>query len=92
MKTGISMGGRIIKTRNKKHHAIAKKEDDKKIERGKICIECNYYNEGFCNKHKAWCIKVNYICLGIKNPYEYKIPKAKVKSKKTNKKIKNKTK
>lgn len=45
-----------------------------KVKRAKICISCKDNNEGFCMKHKEWCYKVNYICLGIKNPYEYIMP------------------
>lgn len=85
-KTGTSMSG-VINTRSKKHYAITQKKDNQKIKRAKICIECKSNQEGYCNKHKNWCGKVNYICLGIKDPYEYKPPKPK---NKTNKKKSNK--
>lgn len=85
-KTGTSMGG-IINTRSKKHYAITQKKDNQKIKRAKICIECKNNQEGYCNKHKNWCGKVNYICLGIKNPYKYK-PKGSYKKKSSNNKTK----
>lgn len=64
------------------------KKSNARNKRATICIECESNNEGYCNKHSAWCGKVNYLCLGIKNPYEYKMPKAKktTPSKKKNKK------
>jgi hypothetical protein len=83
MKTGTSMGGKIIRTRrSKKNYAVIQKKNSQKIKRAKICIECESNTEGYCNKHKEWCFKVNYICLGAKNPYEYKPPKTKLKIKK----------
>lgn len=44
------------------------KKDAQKKKRAKVCIDCESNQEGYCIKHKAWCGKVNYICLGIKNP------------------------
>lgn len=86
-KTGTSMGGALINTRSKEHYAITKKKDNQKIKRAKSCIDCESNQEGYCNKHKNWCGKVNYICLGIKNPYEYKPPKPKGKPKKKSNKM-----
>lgn len=82
------MGGALINTRSKKHYAITQKKDNQKVKRAKICIGCKSNQEGYCNKHKEWCFKVNYICLGIKDPYEYKLPKPKnnTTKKKSNKK------
>ena len=76
-KTGISMSNIIVtqKAIDKKKIQVKKSSERKK--RATICIECDKNNEGYCTKHSAWCGKVNYICLGIKDPYEYKIPKAK---------------
>ena len=72
MKTGTSMSS-IINTRSKEHYAIMKKKDTQKRKRAKVCIDCKNNNDGFCNKHKNWCGKVNYICIeGAKNPYEPK--------------------
>ena len=84
------MGGTLINTRSKKHYAITQKKDNQKIKRAKICIGCESNQEGYCNKHKEWCFKVNYICLGVKNPYEYKPPMPKSNPKKK-KKSNNKT-
>ena len=75
MKTGVSMGSNIINTRSKKHYAIMNKKDKQKIERAKVCIGCQSNKNSFCSKHRESCFLVNYKCLGIKNPYEYKIPK-----------------
>jgi hypothetical protein len=57
---------------------MAKKDSEKK-KRAKVCIGCESNQEGYCIKHKSWCGKVNYICLGIKNPYEYKTTESKPK-------------
>lgn len=64
------------KIEKKKRYATTKKKDNQKLKRAKVCIDCEKNNEGFCNKYREWCFKVNYICLGIKNPYEYKMPKS----------------
>lgn len=69
MKTGTNTGI-IINTRDKKHYSITKKKDEEKKKRAKICIECEFNEEGWCKKHKNWGYKVNYICLGVKDPYE----------------------
>lgn len=78
MKTGVSTSI-IVKTRDEKHYAIMKKKDTEKKNRAKICISCDNNSDGFCSKHKEWCVKTNWICLGIKNPYEYKMPPSKKK-------------
>lgn len=83
------MGGHIVNTRKKNHYAIMKKKDTQKNKRAKVCIGCESNKEGYCYKHNEWCSMVNYICLGIKNPYEYKPPttKKKVRKKKKTRKL-----
>lgn len=79
----------IINTRGGEHYAIMKKNDTKKKNRAKTCIDCKDNNEGYCNKHKDWGNKVNYICNGVKDPYAYKLPpktKQKFKKKKSKRK------
>lgn len=68
MKTGVNTGT-IINTRSKKHYRITKKKDEQKKNRAEICIKCRYNREGWCQKHRNWCGKVNYICAGTKDPY-----------------------
>ena len=68
-KTGVSMST-IINTRSKKHYAIMAKKDNEKKKRAKICIGCEFNHNSFCRKHKENCFQVNYICLGVKNPYK----------------------
>lgn len=72
-KTGTSMS-RIINTRSKKHHVMMKKTEAKKQKRATLCLKCGSNDRGFCKKYNNWCTKVNYICAGEKNPYEYKMP------------------
>lgn len=94
-KTGTSMNIEVNKKmleRLEKKKLIQYKKSSARNSRAKICIECEYNNEGYCSKHKAWCGRVNYICLGIKDPYEYKMPKSKTPVKKKKKKKKHKTK
>lgn len=64
------------KMKNSSKRKLQRKDYYKK-KRSKICINCESNKEGYCSKHKAWCNKVNYICLGVRNPEEYKIPKNK---------------
>lgn len=73
------------KLQSSKQSKILKKDYQKK-KRAKTCIDCESNQEGYCNKHKNWCGKVNYICLGIKNPNQYKPPKPRGKPKKKIKK------
>lgn len=49
-------------------------KDKQKINRARVCIECENNKNSYCLKHEEPCFKVNYICSGGKNPYEYKIP------------------
>lgn len=84
-KTGVSMGGTIEYTRDKRTKIFILKKDTQKKKRSKICIDCENNNEGFCKKHKNWCGKVNYICLGINNPYKNISKSNKNKKKKRNK-------
>lgn len=69
--------GIIVTEKAKEKRRILRIKSSKRQKRAAICINCNYNNEGYCNKHSAWCGRVNYICLGIKDPYEYKMPGSK---------------
>lgn len=80
MKTGVNTGT-IIHVEDSPIMKRAFKKSASRQKRAKVCIDCSSNKDGYCNKHKAWCGKVNYICLGIKNPYEYKIPKSNKKKK-----------
>ena len=71
-KTGTSMSSIIITKKAIDKKRIEVKKANARKERAAICLKCKYNNEGYCYKYKAWCGKVNYICLGIKNPYIYK--------------------
>ena len=87
MKTGVNTGTII----NVKNSPIIKKANKKSLNRQKrasICIECSYNEEGFCKKYMAWAGRVNYKCLGIKDPYERKMKKD-ISFKKAQKKINN---
>lgn len=42
------------------------KKDSKKKKAARICLECTYNIEGYCNKYKRWCNNVNNICLSNK--------------------------
>ena len=81
MKTGVSMGTIIVTKKAKDKKIIQYKKSSARKKRATICIEYEHNNEGYCNRYSAWCGRVNYICLGIKDPYEYKIPKVKPKVK-----------
>lgn len=84
MKTGTNTGT-IIHMENSPIIKKANKKSASRGKRAKICIECKSNKEGYCSKHNNWCGKVNYICLGIKNPYEYKVPKSNKKDPRTKK-------
>nr|DAE48195.1 MAG TPA: hypothetical protein [Caudoviricetes sp.] len=88
MKTGVNTGT-IIHVENTPIIKRANKKSVLRNKRAKICIDCKDNEEGFCKKHKGWCGRVNYICLGIKDPYEYKQLKLDKKDRK-NKKVKKK--
>lgn len=77
-KTGVNTST-IIDIRSGEHYAIMKNKDTKKIKRAKTCVDCKDNNDGYCSKHKGWCNSVNYICNGVKDPYEYKFAKTKKK-------------
>lgn len=83
MKPGISMGGSVINIKTKKHYEITKTNANQKKNRAKVCIECKSNKSGYCLKYVKWCFKVNYKCLGIRNPYEERISikKSKIKRK-----------
>lgn len=86
MKTGVNTGT-IIHVENT---PIIKRNYKKSVarqKRAKICINCTSNKEGYCTKHNGWCGRVNYICLKINDPYEYKISKP-IKKDKKNKKSK----
>lgn len=69
--------GIIVTEKAIQRRKIQRIKSSQRQKRAAICINCNYNNEGYCNKHLAWCGRVNYICLGIKDPYEYKMPSTK---------------
>lgn len=74
MKTGVNTATII----NVKNSPIIKKATNKSLNRNKrasICIECPFNEEGFCSKFMSWAGRVNYKCLGIKDPYERKVKK-----------------
>lgn len=79
MKTGTSM---VTNPRSKQYYENMRKKNSQKKKRAKICIDCENNKEGFCLKHKEWCDRVNYICAGVDDPYEYKPPESKKKVKK----------
>lgn len=83
MKTGTSMGTIIVTKKAVDKKVILQKKSNARKKRAEICINCSDNKEGYCNKHKSWCGRVNYICLDIKNPYEYKIPAKKKSSDKS---------
>lgn len=68
-KTGTSMGGIIITKKAKELREFKLKRSSGRKKRATICLNCEHNDEGYCRKHIAWCGRVNYICLGIKNPY-----------------------
>lgn len=78
MKTGTSMSTIIVTKKAEDKKIIEYKKAQARTNRAKICLECKDNADGWCNKHKSWCGRVNYICLDIKNPYEYKMPKPKL--------------
>lgn len=87
MKTGVNTGTII----NVKNSSIIKKATKKSLNRQKrasICIECQYNEDGYCSKFMGWAGRVNYKCLGIKDPYERKVKKCN--NSKGNKKAQNK--
>lgn len=38
------------------------KSDLKKRKKAKICISCDFNQEGYCSKYKRWCNTVNDLC------------------------------
>lgn len=88
MKTGVNTGT-IIHVEDSPIMKRAFKKSELRQKRAKVCIDCSSNEDGYCKKHNGWCGRVNYICLGIKNPYEYKPPKA-VKKDRKNKKAQKK--
>lgn len=70
MKTGTNTGI-IINTRSREQNKVMQKENKKKSKRAEVCIGCEFNDgDGWCKKHKDWGYKVNYICLGIEDPYK----------------------
>lgn len=84
LKTGTSMS-MIINTRRKKDKEYFQRRYIENKKRAKICLECESNKEGFCKKHTEWCNMVNWICLGIDNPYRFTTSKPKKKHEKTRK-------
>ena len=90
LKSGVSMGGTIEHTRSEKTKKFIRHIDSVKKKNAKVCVKCESNKEGFCEKHKGWCNKVNYICNGFEMSYQEKIQQNKIKKeiKKSNKKTK----
>lgn len=88
MKTGVNTGT-IIHVENTPIIKKAHKKSALRQKRSKVCLDCSSNQEGYCKKHNGWCGRVNYICLGIKDPYEHKQHKP-IKSDKKNKKAQKK--
>lgn len=72
-KTGISMGGTIEYTRSKKTKSFIRHIDNIKKKNSKVCLNCENNKEGYCDKYKGWCGKVNYHCNGYKMSYQDKL-------------------
>ena len=89
-KVGVSMGGTIEYTRSENTKNFIRRIDNIKKRNAKVCLNCESNKEGFCDKHKGWCNKVNYICNGFEMSYQDKINKSRSK-KNTNKKNKKNT-
>ena len=73
--TGVSMQGQIIDTKKKSKEQKRKyyKKVATKKKLAEVCLECESNQEGFCNKYKGWCSKVNYRCNGYEMSFsEYK--------------------
>ena len=73
LKSGVSMGGTIEHTRSEKTRKFIRHIDSVKKKNAKVCLKCESNKEGFCEKHKGWCNKVNYICNGFEMSYQEKI-------------------
>lgn len=86
-KSGVSMGGTIEYTRSDKTKKFIRHIDNVKKKNAKVCLECENNKEGFCDKFKGWCNKVNYKCNGFEMSYQDKINKSR-----SNKKPKKKPK
>lgn len=67
------MCGTVEHTRTKEKQKFINKIERVKKQSAKVCIECEYNNEGYCAKHKGWCSKVNYICNGESISYQEKL-------------------
>ena len=78
-KTGISMCGSIEYIRKGNRKKFIDKIEKVKKQNAKICLECKSNKEGYCNKHKGWCGKVNYICNGYDQSYSDKLQENKYK-------------
>lgn len=80
-KSGVSMGGTIEYTRSENTKNFIRRIDNAKKKNAKVCLNCESNKEGFCDKHKGWCNKVNYICNGFEMSYQDKINKSRSKKK-----------
>ena len=94
-KTGVSMNGEIEYTRSEKTKKFIRKIDNIKKKNSKICLECENNKEGYCQKFKSWCGKVNYKCNGYDMSYQDRLQENKFnhrlkKEKKLNKQKKKK--
>lgn len=69
-KTGMSMNGKIEYTRTLETKKFIRKKDNIKKKNAKVCLDCSDNKEGFCEKYRAWCSKVNYRCNGYNMSYD----------------------
>lgn len=89
-KAGVSMGGTIEYTRTKKKQQFINKIDRVKKKDAKVCVECEDNREGYCNRFKGWCSRVNYHCNGKTISYQEKLQQDKIKYELKKKKKKEK--
>ena len=79
LKSGVSMGGTIEHTRSKRTKQFIRHIDNFKKKNSKVCLNCESNKEGYCDKYKGWCGKVNYHCNGFEMSYQEKIQQDKIK-------------
>ena len=79
LKSGVSMGGTIEYTRSDKTKKFIRHIDSVKKKNAKVCLDCESNKEGFCEKFKGWCSKVNYKCNGFEMSYQDKLQQDKFK-------------
>lgn len=88
-KTGMSMNGKIEYTRTLETKKFIRKKDNIKKKNAKVCLDCSDNKEGFCEKYRAWCSKVNYRCNGYNMSYD-EVLRLQREKKKNSKKVNNK--